>query len=248
MNWSCPYFIIPRFHFANKRNCCFNKPIQEDEFTFFLKEQIEAKFHKLENYNSFQDFFKTELTIGLLQWPSLLTELIIKKITKENDFVCLDSFVTFWKEEIAPFDRSTRLFRLLKKAENNYLFPDDLVPLIEQVVALFGCSELLQLKQSNPRKFSRYILSVISRFFYWVNTSRSGQISSREFRLHSKLEKVLLFIDRNGSISQERKYFSFNDFLVADHNFHYYAKEESIYIRELQKYQKYAVTPVIINR
>ena len=46
----------------------------------------------------------------------------------------LKSFLKFWQFEVEPFDRTERFFRVIKKHEAEYIYKDDFVPFLQELL------------------------------------------------------------------------------------------------------------------
>lgn len=241
---------IPRFYFPGKKNCVFNQPVAQDAFTPSKELQIRTFFT---NHKQTSPQFWKQLTTELLNWPKLLEIYVYRSYSTKlytsarTAHFFISSLLTLWETEIAPFDKQERLFRLLtftKQDHQKYLEPDDLVPLIEKVVEQFGNNDQQFINLHNKHQ---YIQSVIARFFYWVNRSRTGKITLREFRLYSELEDVLKKLETVASINDETKYFSYLQFNILFHLFQSFPQGK-MKCNDLCNYYDHAINTIVINR
>ncbi len=259
--------MIPQFYFPGQRNCAFNPPEAKNKLTNMKKQEIQSLFLRFPRQSMQEDSFLRLITTDLLQLPSFCNSIVMQRVSNydtssSNNSInsdCTDSeasivesvtcsaFLRYWANEVAPYDATERLFRLLKQPESEYLDADDMLCLVQEVVNKHP--GLASLRGDHFCK--KYLLTVVTRFFYAVNTSRTGKISLREFRHQSKLLQVLRSIDTMGSdINEERRYFSYEHFMVLyctfldlDHD-----HDGVLHIREIQRYQRFALTPIVVNR
>ena len=120
--------------------------------------------------------------------------------------VSYEAFLCYWLHEIAPYDVSERLYRLLlplKKdasvatASPSGIAPKDLLALLQCIMATHPSLSCLQ---EFPQYQFDYARTVIARIFYACNTSRSGTLSLAEFK-KSNLPEVLIGLDPYASSS-----------------------------------------------
>ncbi len=181
---------------------------------------------------------------------------LLQSITPTSyDTISYESFIQYWKDEILPYDNIEQFYRLLKQPTNNsiYLLPNDFIPLIQSVVN--NHPDLSPMHTISQQYVNKYILTVITRIFYLINTSRTGKISLREFRnTTSSLLTALYQIDHinnnDNDINNETNYFSYEHFFILFSTFLELDKDndEILHIKDIQLYQDYALTPIMVNR
>jgi hypothetical protein len=103
--------------------------------------------------------------------------------------VRLKTFLKYWEQEIEPYDRIERFFRTIKQPEAECAFKDDFVPFLQELLHFHPGLDFLDSHEEFQRK---YALTVITRIFYKVNTSRSGKLSLREVRNSNLMNEVRL--------------------------------------------------------
>lgn len=234
---------IPRFFFPGGGNCAFNRPCEIDK-TRDVQKIASIHFSGQQTITA-REFFLC-VTQPLLHWPVLLNPLLIARVhslfppvpAPQKDHVSCSSFLKFWQQEIAPFDRVTRLFRLLKQPHCDFIMPGDLVPLLNEILSKW---------QPTIQTKNNFIKYATARFFYSVNTSRTGRISLREFRWNARLETLLVRICANHRISDRDNYFHTLKFHEIYSAFAELSKEKQI-IERLQAFDDYALCPSIVNR
>jgi len=124
--------------------------------------------------------------------------------------VTLKSFLAFWEAELAPFDHSTRFFRLAKQPSSEGVTREDLRVFVEELVRFHPG---LQFLGSHGEFQEKYALTVLTRILYSANTSRTGLISAKEWRRASVLE-AWQAADGEQDINRVPRFFSYEHFYV----------------------------------
>ena len=75
------------------------------------------------------------------------------------------SFQLFWKNEMEPYDRFERFFRIVKQPEVDYICKDDFVPYLQELLHFHPGLDFLESHEEFQRK---YALTVIARIFFKV--------------------------------------------------------------------------------
>jgi serine/threonine-protein phosphatase 2A regulatory subunit B'' len=158
----------------------------------------------------------------------------------------LKSFLKFWQNEIEPFDRIERFFRIIKKHDTDYIFKDDFVPFLQELLHFHPGLDFLEQHEEFQRK---YALTVITRVFYKVNTSRTGKISLHEVR-KSNLFSACMHVDEETDINRVLDYFSYEHFYVIYCKFFELDsdKDSKLTKADLLKYGEHTLTETIIDR
>ena len=99
----------------------------------------------------------------------------------------LKTFLKYWEQEIEPYDRIERFFRTVKQPESDYIFKDDFVPFLQELLHFHPGLDFLDSHEEFQRK---YALTVITRIFYKVNVARTGKLSLREVRNSNLFNEV----------------------------------------------------------
>jgi hypothetical protein len=100
---------------------------------------------------------------------------------------------------------------------------------------------------------NKYMLYVITRIFYTLNHTRNGLISKREFRHYGGQQflSILQGLSHIWDINEETMFFSLKHFQTLVYLFQQLDEESQDGIltrKELQKYDQFSLTPVLINR
>lgn len=158
----------------------------------------------------------------------------------------LKCFIKFWQSEIEPYDRIERFFRIIKRHDSEYIGKDDFVPFLQELLHFHPGLDFLEAHEEFQRK---YALTVITRIFYNVNTSRSGKLSLREVR-HSNLFNACMHVDEETDINKVVDYFSYEHFYVLYCKFFELdADKDSLLTRaDLLKYGEHSLSEAIVDR
>lgn len=158
----------------------------------------------------------------------------------------LKTFLKFWQQEIEPYDRIERFFRIIKKHDAEYIVKDDFVPFLQELLHFHPGLDFLEAHEEFQRK---YALTVITRIFYRVNTSRTGKISLREVR-KSNLFHACMHVDEETDINKVLDYFSYEHFYVIYCKFFELDtdKDSKLTKHDLLKYGEHALSEAIVDR
>lgn len=158
----------------------------------------------------------------------------------------LKTFLKFWSIEIEPYDRIERFFRIIKKHDSEYIYKDDFVPFLQELLHFHPGLDFLEQHEEFQRK---YALTVITRIFYKVNTSRTGKISLSEIR-KSNLFSACMHVDEETDINRVLDYFSYEHFYVIYCKFFELDtdKDSKLTKNDLLKYGDHALTETIVDR
>jgi serine/threonine-protein phosphatase 2A regulatory subunit B'' len=158
----------------------------------------------------------------------------------------LKAFLKFWQAEVEPFDRVERFYRIIKKHDSKYILKDDFVPFLQELLHFHPGLDFLEAHEEFQRK---YALTVITRIFYKVNTSRTGKISLREVR-NSKLFAACMHVDEETDINRVVDYFSYEHFYVLYCKFFELDtdKDSKLTRTDLLKYCEHSLSEAIVDR
>jgi len=158
--------------------------------------------------------------------PANPADLVQESMDSEfdQDLITLDEFCLWWKKEVEPFDKTERLFRLLKRPEAKYIQAKDFFPPVRELIKLHPGLKFLE---STPEFQEKYARTVVARIMYRVNTSWTGDVTLYELR-KSDLFRYFCIADDEEEINQINEYFSYAHFYVmyckfweldSDHDF-----------------------------
>jgi len=155
-------------------------------------------------------------------------------------------FIQFWVEEIEPFDNYERFFRMIKSPNCDYIVKDDFIPFLQQLLIFHPGLFFLEHHEDFKNK---YALAVITRIFYTVNTSRTGQISLKELR-NSNLLEAFLHVDEDIDINRAVDFFSYEHFYVLYCKFFELDTDRDFIIHreDLVKYADHSLSENIVDR
>lgn len=158
----------------------------------------------------------------------------------------LKAFLKFWQSEVEPFDRIERFFRIIKKHDADFIVKDDFIPFLQELLHFHPGLDFLEAHEEFQRK---YALTVITRIFYKVNTSRSGKIDLREVR-KSNLFSACMHVDEETDINKVLDYFSYEHFYVIYCKFFELDtdKDSKLTKHDLMKYGEHALSETIVDR
>lgn len=161
--------------------------------------------------------------------------------------VTLQMFTQFWSSRFADNDCvASRYITLLTGAQRDYLVKSDLELLLQQILNRHPGLEFLR---ESAEFHDQYIITVITRMFYHIDTTKDGRITVRELR-RSNFLNIMELLDIEHDINEIFDYFSYEHFYVI------YNKFWSLDIdgdgklnkEDLLKYDDYALTPKVIER
>jgi hypothetical protein len=158
----------------------------------------------------------------------------------------MKAFLRFWQSEIEPYDKIERFVRIIKKPESDFIYKDDFIPFLQELLHFHPGLDFLETHEEFQRK---YALTVITRIFYAVNTSRSGKLSLREVR-HSNLFTACMHVDEETDINKVVEYFSYEHFYVLYCKFFELDgdKDSKLTRNDLLKYGDHSLSNTIVDR
>jgi serine/threonine-protein phosphatase 2A regulatory subunit B'' len=255
---------IPVFYVPGKKNNHLRVTSDEDSLAKRLPE-IEAFFKPFPAGIPIEKF--VHVTKRLCGIPSFFNLPLCKRINERFDpeagvppprtigrsgrhpsgvKIKLAAFKQFWQEEIEPYDRIERFFRIIKKHDANYIVKDDFIPFLQELLHFHPGLDFLEQHEEFQRK---YALTVITRIFYNVNTSRSGKLSLREVR-GSNLFNACMHVDEETDINRVVEYFSYEHFYVLYCKFFELDvdKDSKLTKSDLVKYGDHSLSDAIVDR
>lgn len=124
------------------------------------------------------------------------------------------------------FDEAARFMSIITKGKRNYMVPEDLESMIQDVIDTHP--GLLFLKEAEEFH-SRYVHTVIARVFYCLDKNWSGMITLPELR-KSNFLKVIQLLEDEEDINQITEYFSYEHFYVIYCKFWELDQDHDLYI------------------
>jgi len=149
--------------------------------------------------------------------PKFIGALIFRRLTKGTTLkIPLIQLLKFWSEQMGPFDNDERLFNLLRKSNTDiYLYPEDLHPLIEEIVRLHQGLDFLS---ETPHFQQRYAETVTTRIFYTMTRNKRACITRKSLK-SNRFYELLKRIDEQKEINAVCRGISFRSaitlFLMA---------------------------------
>ncbi|XP_039295661.1 uncharacterized protein LOC111055503 isoform X2 [Nilaparvata lugens] len=220
--------LLPRFYFPH------GKPTNQQQFEQSI-DNIKKAFQTLPNCHATRhDFAIITKAAGCpLYWKA---PLFIACGGEKLGHVEVNTFIDYWRSVCSTcHDDASRFMRVLSSrgggggggaGGRSHLFPEDFMPLVQDVVDTHpGLTFLKEAAEFH----SRYIHTVISRIYYCVNQSWSGQISLSELR-RSDLLRVIELLESEEDINQVTQYFSYEHFYVIYCKFWELDRDHDLYI------------------
>lgn len=254
---------IPRFYAKGQSDRSYTHRIDEDQLSKRFAE-IEAFFQPYPSGVPVEKF--VHVTKKLCGIPSFFNLPLCKRIKElyGNDnptarpvsrtakrqtagiTVNLKHFLQFWQHEIEPFNRVERFFRVIKQPGSDFICKDDFAPFIQELLHFHPGLDFLEAHEEFQRK---YALTVVTRIFFKVNTSRTGKLSLREVR-NSNLFNEFMHVDEETDINRITEYFSYEHFYVLYCRFFELDsdKDSKISREDLQRYNDNCLSEEIVDR
>ncbi|XP_029167065.1 uncharacterized protein LOC114937659 isoform X2 [Nylanderia fulva] len=230
---------IPRFYFPG------GKPVPLSQLETIVSKIITA-FQNLPNCCASRAQFHT-ITKACdlpLYWK---VPLFLAADGDQKGNIEMNAFLEFWKElTVTHHDAASKFIRIVTRKFRNYILPEDLIPLVQDVVETHP--GLTFLKEATEFH-SRYVHTVIARIFYCVNRSWSGKISLAELR-RSNLLSVIAVLEHEEDINQVTAYFSYEHFYVIYCKFWELDRDHDLFIdkMDLTRHNDHALSTRMIER
>ena len=259
--------IIPTFFDPKQHNCAFNSKLLSEESLASKLPEIRSWYSQHVRGIPMNRF--AGITKRLCGLPSYCNLLLCKRMSellypnvgvtvpstygfnrterkKLKIAVSIKTFLEFWSLEMEPYDKVERLFNLIKQPNVPYIIPDDFKPVLSELLYFHPGLKFMEPRTDIQEK---YVMSVISRIFYKVNTSKTGKITLREFR-QGDLYGGLLFVDEVRDIDKELNFFSYEHFYVLACTFMTLDVKEKSFLskNELQAYNDRSLSPIVLDR
>lgn len=231
--------IIPQFYFPN------GPPATED-----VAKQCSNRIQQIfqtHPHGISQEAFMA-VTQEVCDLPSYFNAVLFQKLDPENTgLVTREAFQKFWVgNHLLVADMATRVFKVLKQPNNNFLVQDDLKPMMRELLIKHPGLEFLH---DTPEFQDRYAETVVYRIFYCVNRSGTGRIALRELK-RSDLMAALQQVEEEEDINKVLKYFSYEHFYVIYCKFWELDTDHDFLIDkdDLLRYGNHALTYRIVER
>lgn len=155
--------------------------------------------------------------------------------------------VSFWFSVISTcYNEASRFVRILAKTGRNHLLPEDLSPMIQDIIDTHpGLSFLRESIEFHPK----YVQTVIARLYYVGNRSWSGRLTIAELRKCNFLATVRL-LEEEDNINQISDFFSYEHFYVIYCKFWELDRDHDLLIskRDLSHHADGAISCRMIDR
>ncbi|XP_050421752.1 serine/threonine-protein phosphatase 2A regulatory subunit B'' subunit alpha-like isoform X2 [Adelges cooleyi] len=232
--------FIPRFYYP------FGKPENQQHWDT-IANTITDFFQSLPNSQAAKHHFGqiAKLCNCPLYWKHPLFFACGGDVTGTID---LNGFLTYWKEVWSTcHDLPSKFIRILvRNSKKQTLSPENFIVLVQDVV---DSHPGLTFLKTAPEFHSRYVHTVISRIFYSVNTSWSGELSLAEIR-RSDLIRIIDLLEKEEDINQVTAFFSYEHFYVIYCKFWELDRDHDLFISktDLARHSDHALSTRIIDR
>ncbi|XP_025208318.1 serine/threonine-protein phosphatase 2A regulatory subunit B'' subunit alpha isoform X2 [Melanaphis sacchari] len=232
--------FIPRFYYP------FGKPESQQQWDTIVK-TITDFFMSLPNSQASKHHFGqiAKLCNCPFYWKQPLFFACGGDLSSTID---LNTFLNYWKDVWSTcHDLPSIFIRILaRNSKKQTLSPENFILLVQDVV---DSHPGLTFLKTAPEFHSRYVHTVISRIFYSVNTSWSGDLSLAEIR-RSDLIRVIDLLEKEEDINQVTAYFSYEHFYVIYCKFWELDRDHDLFISktDLARHSDHALSTRIIDR
>ncbi|XP_060867798.1 serine/threonine-protein phosphatase 2A regulatory subunit B'' subunit alpha isoform X2 [Metopolophium dirhodum] len=232
--------FIPRFYYP------FGKPESQQQWDTIVK-TITDFFMSLPNSQASKHHFGqiAKLCNCPLYWKHPLFFACGGDLSSTID---VNTFLNYWKDVWSScHDLPSIFIRILaRNSKKQTLSPENFILLVQDVV---DSHPGLTFLKTAPEFHSRYVHTVISRIFYSVNTSWSGDLSLAEIR-RSDLMRVIDLLEKEEDINQVTAYFSYEHFYVIYCKFWELDRDHDLFISktDLARHSDHALSTRIIDR
>ncbi|XP_040580344.1 uncharacterized protein [Lepeophtheirus salmonis] len=231
---------IPRFFFP------FGNPATRQETIDSIIDKFGKEFQKFGGSVSIEELGAIFKSCGVSYfWKGIVFNAVKDENSKTLSFT---KFSDYWKKIISTnYDEASQFIRIVTKSSiRKDILPDDLVPLIQDVVDTHPGLGFLK----DATDFhSRYVHTVIARIFFSVNRSWSGKITVSELRKSNFLSTLMLLSDEE-DINRITNYFSYEHFYVIYCKFWELDTDHDLFIdrEDLSQHNDQAISSRMIDR
>ncbi|CAO3635414.1 unnamed protein product [Cunninghamella blakesleeana] len=190
-------------------------------------------------------FIAVTKTCGLSRYMNFA---LFKKMLfhHDDDGITFSQFVTAWTDiSKDKFDDESLYFNIIKKTDNNYICPEDFLPILEDVVLHHPG---LQFLSDNIMFQERYIETVICRIFYDADC-QNGKMTLKQFR-KSHFVNSIKSLGCFTEVNNTNDCFSYKHFYVLYCKFWSLDQDHDLLITsfDLQNYNDQCLSPKLIQR
>jgi serine/threonine-protein phosphatase 2A regulatory subunit B'' len=228
---------IPQFYYEG------GKPVPPEEAKE-NKSEIEAAFGTKEALNK-QEFMP--ITEKVFKFPKFLNSIVFNRLdTANSGSVSKTDFCRIWEMEYERDEVAKRMFKVIAKPGEKYLYNDDFKPLLRE---LLDTHPGLHFLQATPEFQDRYADTVVMRIFYVIDRNDDGRITYRDLK-QSNFIKILGDVDEEEDINKIRDYFSYEHFYVLYCRFWELDTDHDFLIdkEDFSKYEGYALSRKTMDR
>lgn len=183
----------------------------------------------------------------VFKFPKFLNSITFGRLdTSNTGSISKSDFLEKWHNDYEKMETSKRMFKIITKPGEQFLYTDDFKPLLR---VLLDTHPGLEFLQATPEFQDRYADTVIMRIYYTIDTNDDGRITYRDFK-KSNLIKVLSEVDEEEDINKIRDYFSYEHFYVLYCRFWELDTDHDFLIdkEDFSRYEGYALSRKTMDR
>lgn len=183
----------------------------------------------------------------VFKFPKFLNSIIFGKIdTANTGKISKEKFIQVWNDDFERIDVARRMFNILTKPGQQFLYSDDFKPLLKELLENHPGLNFLQ---ATPEFQERYADTVVMRIFFVIDRNDDGKISYRDLK-QSSLIKTLHEVDEEEDINKVRDYFSYEHFYVLYCRFWELDSDHDFLIDkdDFSRYEGYALSRKTMDR
>lgn len=187
------------------------------------------------------------LLMEICQFPTFISFLIFDRLDSSNSgLISQTQFFSFWKSKMIYPDTESRIFHFLKQESKKYLYPEDFIPVVRNIISTHAGLEFLK---DVPVFQERYLETVIVRMFYRSCGAKKSFMSLDTFR-QSLIVQELNQLDSDENINNSLSFFSYEHFYVIYCKFWELDKEHQLKLVEedLYVYDNNSLSSKIIHQ
>ena len=233
------------------------KILSEEELGLKHVETLRHAF-RLETGKSNSACLEEFVDIAKSVWdvPTFMGSLLFRRILpakqqrmRKNQTVSLETVLSYWNRNMRNVGYAERLFRILKLSDDDeVLNVSNLRPLLDEIVSTHRGLRFLE---DTPEFQEKYIRTCMSRIFYELDSSWSGQITLQMWQ-QSDISETLLALDNDADVNRITvgSYFSYEHFYVIYCKFWELDEDHDcvVHREEMLGYANHALTRRIVDR
>ncbi|KAG2207738.1 hypothetical protein INT47_011858, partial [Mucor saturninus] len=232
--------MLPPFHFPN------GKPSMKHDEHILNTITTVKQLYNYRPYLSESQFIPISKACGLPRYLNMAFFRKLESIGKMDMKVTFSAFIEGWTSMARyKFDDESLFFNVLRKTNCNWISPEDLLPVLEDVVLNHPGLKFLG---DNPLFQERYIETVICRIYY-DGRCANGRMTISHFR-KSNFTKMINNLGPHIDLNNTRDCFSYKHFYVLYCKFWVLDEDHDLIISEndLLNYNDGLLSPQITKQ